>query len=103
MNKLETVINHIQETDLCVDHTTLSDCVMVSEKFGSYLLQFAVTYETIIKDYLSADYEHPEEADISFNNTNISDVYVYTNNNEIELTETEIETLTDVLYIKLID
>ena len=54
MNKIDTVIKHIQETDLCVDHTTLSDCVMVSEKFGSYLLQFAVTYETIIKDYLSA-------------------------------------------------
>ena len=103
MGSIKTILHHINTETIDVEHTTLSDTVMVSERFGCYLLEFAVTYDIIIKDYLPADYLQPEEGSISFINRDIDSVYVYKNNIEVELTEKQIEILTDALYIKLID
>lgn len=81
------IIGYIKNTEFNVPYNTMSNCELVTKKLGGYMLEFTVTYDQKVKNYISASYEQPEEYDISFTPKEINDVCVYVNNEILELNE----------------
>lgn len=87
------IIGYIKNTEFNIPYNTMSDCVLVTKKLGGYVIEFSVTYNQIVKNYISASYNQPEEYDINFEPKEINDVLIYVNKEILELN--------DILYAEI--
>ncbi|HKK12409.1 MAG TPA: hypothetical protein VJ945_06230 [Flavobacteriaceae bacterium] len=100
---MKKILDNLHKCEFDIDFDYGSDKVLVQKKRGPHLFEFVVRYDKILKNHRKSSYLNPEECDIIFLIEGISDVNVYgLKNNEIELTDKEIETITEIILNKII-
>lgn len=73
------------------------------QKIGAYTFEFYVSYNTEVKNYISATYLTPEEGDNEYTITDISELYIYDfKNDEVRLKDEDIDRLVDLLKFNLV-
>jgi len=101
------MINTIKKTILKIDVKDIyfenSESVKHEQKIGAYTFEFYVSYDTVVKNYISSSYTNPEEGDNEHTITGISELYIYdAKNKQITLKDNEIDNLVELLKFNLV-
>ena len=103
MNNIENFINLLTEEPPSIYHKSTEDFINIEYKASEFTLLFCLHYEVNVYDYLSADNSNPEEFELEFENTEIDELELYKNDDPIELTTKEINSIYKILYKQLIN
>lgn len=94
---MKKFLKTLKKHGVSVRHETTEESIVVREIIEGYELEFILKYNVHIKNYLPATYDQPEECDFEFENTGHEEIALYKDEEMIELTQEELNSIDAIL------
>lgn len=100
--KLKSFYKRLISAKIITHHDSSDDFIFIDLKIGVYNLVFKLTYD-VVEDYLiDKTNELPEENGLSFINKHISDIEIIKRGEFMDVSDSQLSAIEDILYVKLI-
>lgn len=100
---MKKIIQALEKCDFTIDYDYGNDRTLVKKRSNGLTFEFIVHYEREIKSNIGSTWDSPEEADLTFRPTKVTDLSIYNHVNEMfDFTDGQIETLIGIVESKLV-
>lgn len=100
---MKKIISALEKCDFTIDYDYGNDRTLVKKCSNGLTFEFIVHYERKIESNIGSTWDSPEEADLVFKPTKVTDLSIYNHVGEcFDLTDGNIETLTGIVELKLV-
>ena len=95
-SKVKFITEYIKQNGLKIEYLPNETQEQVIVRHGSYYLEIFITYLARITGYCDGDYYTQEMGDYEIIDKEVQEIGLYVNNECVELTDSEIEYITEV-------
>ena len=103
MSNFKTFLNLLTEEPPSVYHESVEDFVIIKHNINEFELEFRLNYNVSVPYFLPADTSNPEEFELEFENTDIDEIELSEAGEFVELSNTELNSIYEILYKQLIN
>lgn len=100
--KLNSFYKRLISTKIPVHHDSIEDFIFIDLKVGVYNLIFKLTYDIIEDYFIDKTNELPKENGVTFVNKHISEIEIIKRGECMDISDSQLSAIEDILYSKLI-